>query len=468
MRRQKQTDRSNLDKECLDRLNSIHKMIKAATKSGTVAALTKDPENDEADFNLLKIEQTRKTKKAGKTVSRATIYRDLALLRQCNAPIKFDKGKGGYYYTDPDYEFGAGSSSPDNLTCLAVTKNLLSNLSTETPIYKKLSEVANNISGYSNLVKRIAIAPRPKKKIDDALWKAISTALTENRTINISIDYFGQKKPYRLNYTFHPYQLICDEGRYFLWGNDVDFNQKMLVNLNDITSVALKDENFELPEDFSYEREKTEYTVKLFFSARNEIADCAFAEDQKTIEKSDEEGSVTISFKASEFLLVHNWIMEHGANVVPISPQSLVDAWKNEIYCLTRSSKILAYLLKRNHKQAIQILKQKQPSEPEIDVQNISKEEALRQIAEYIAVLANIRAHISTEYLNIMAYRDFDEYAKERLIPFVSKADFKELAKKAGAVTPEMKLNTKLIYNEIKGIHVDEGSIVKAKVFSTL
>ena len=57
---QKQTDRTNIDSECIQRLNAIHNMIKNATLEGTVAVIPKnDDEVLNAKYNLLRIKQTR-------------------------------------------------------------------------------------------------------------------------------------------------------------------------------------------------------------------------------------------------------------------------------------------------------------------------------------------------------------------------------------------------------------------------
>lgn len=438
-RHQKQTDRSNIDEECLNRLNKIHTLIKEATLKNTVVSLQAIQEY---------LPPNAKTKGP---ISRATIYRDLALLSAnkedvehggFGAPIKFDRVQGGYYYTDPTYDFISDSSAPENLVSLVIAKDLLSNLSNESPIYKKISDITKEITGaeYSKLTERIAIAPRPQKKIDASLWQAISTALTENRILKLNVKYFGMTKPYTLEYNFSPYQLIFDEGNYYLWGLenlDEGFkteSPKILLSLNDIDSGELTDKTFELPEDFCYKKEPTEYKIKLYTIARNDIVNCAFAEEQKILEKNEEEGSITISFKASEFLLVHKWVMEHGANVIPLEPKELVDAWKNEIYCSIQKSEIDSDWILLHQKKSKEIILNKNNTirKWEDKYKDSNNDELQNIICSYLANLINIRANIPLEYLKIMSARNFAEYMKDYIIPSVSESEIKYLIKKTG------------------------------------
>lgn len=436
-RHQKQTDRSNIDEECLNRLNKIHTLIKEATLKNTVVSLQAIQEY---------LPPNAKTKGP---ISRATIYRDLALLSAnkedvehggFGAPIKFDRVQGGYYYTDPTYDFISDSSAPENLVSLVIAKDLLSNLSNESPIYKKISDITKEITGaeYSKLTERIAIAPRPQKKIDASLWKAISTALTENRILKLNVKYFGMTKPYTLEYNFSPYQLIFDEGNYYLWGLenlDEGFkteSPKILLNLNDIDSGELTDNTFELPEDFCYKKKSTEYKIKLFTIARNDIANCAFAEEQEILEKNEEEGSITISFKASEFLLVHKWVMEHGANVIPLEPKELVDAWKNEIFCLIQKSGIDSDWILLHQKKSKEIFLGKKDTIKNLKekYENYGAEKEEELINDYLSRLINVRANIPIEYLNIMSARNLAAYMKDYILPSISDTEIKYLIKK--------------------------------------
>lgn len=442
-------ERIKIDKKCMDRLHQIHTIIMSATKAGTVAKL-RDPKKDPIvtnpayDLNV----QTNK--------SRATLFRDLALLTAkrseggFGAPIKFDSARSGYYYENINYGFviDTDSSSPENLLSLANAKILLSSLSNETPIYRKIAEVTDQITGFSSLMERIAIAPRQKKEIDKDLWKKISTSLIENKVLKLNVRFFGMTQEYTLPYTFCPYQLIFDQGNYYLWGKELwddkddTKNPRLLLNLLDIKDGDFEGSTFELPTDYKYNKEQEEYKVKLFSTARDEIVNCAFAEKQKILEKNDEEKSITVKFMASEFLNVHKWILSQGANAIPLSPQDLVDAWENEIYCLIQNSGINVDWLLLNRKESIKILKNSKEIKQErinkikasFDNEDITiKEHAQNKVYEYLALLLLVRTHISRAYLRTMSYRDFAKYVTD-IIPSISKVEILHLAKKLNII----------------------------------
>lgn len=436
-------ERIKIDKKCMNRLYQIHTIIMAATKAGTVAKLRdtkKDPIVTDPAFDLNV--QTNK--------SRATLFRDLALLIAnrneggFGAPIKFDSARGGYYYENLNYGFvvDTDSSSPENLLSLANAKILLSSLSNETPIYRKIAEVTDQISGFSNLMERIAIAPRQKKEIEKELWKKISTALVENRVLKF--DVIEKTSESTIPYTFCPYQLIFDQGYYYLWGKELwddendSKNLRLLLNVSDIKNCDFEGNTFELPEDYKYNKDKTEYTVKLFSASRHEIVNCAFVENQKIVDVNDEEKSITVKFMASEFLNVHQWIMSQGANVIPLSPQNLVDAWENEIYCLIQKSGIDENWLLLNRNKSVAILKNskeiKQKRKEQIKEKaekegSTTKKYAENQVYEYIALLLHVRTHVSRAYLRTMSFRDFSKYVRD-IIPSISKWEILLLAKK--------------------------------------
>lgn len=446
-RHQKLTDRSNIDEDCLRRLNIIHNLIKDATNSNTVAILPQKEQNSFSKYDLSKIKRIKEIKPTKNNpnpkpyVSVATIYRDLALLRApkeeggFGAPIDFDRAKGGYYYTDPNYNFISDSSSPENFVSLVIAKNLLSELGSESPIYKKISEVTKEItsSEYSKLTERIAIAPRPQKQIDKSIWKIVSQALSENKIIKLNVMYYGMNKPYPIEYVLSPYQLIFDEGNYYLYGMEhisKDFNKsnpKILISLNDVYAGELTNETFELPQDFSYHKEETKYVIKLFSTARNEIVNCPFAKNQEIVEENEEEKSITISFYATESNFVHKWCMEHGCNIIPLEPQNLIDSWKNEIFCLIKKSGIDFDWTILNRKSTRNTLKRFNEIIQEMDQKYSKNENNMELIFDYIVLLINVRANIPLEYLENMKVGELAEYILEYIIPNVSNVEIRYL-----------------------------------------
>ena len=191
------TDRKK-DGVLLERLNKIHKSIKNG-EFPTIAKLT---------------EITGK--------NQVTMYRDIAILKASRveggfeAPLK-KNAEGGYYYTDQTYELVVDSTSPEKLLAFATAKNVLASFN-DTLFYKEISEIADKISGGSQLMERIAVAKRPQASINNINWNKITTALSENRELKIKLSCEVTEKASLVDINFCPYQLIFSEDKYYLYG----------------------------------------------------------------------------------------------------------------------------------------------------------------------------------------------------------------------------------------------------------
>ena len=120
MKQRKQT--RQLNKKMLERLIIIHNAI----KSGLYP--------DNLCLQRLYCEQTGYSK-----VGEATINRDIDMLRTYfNAPLEFDRQKGGYYYSDNNFEFALNNISSEDVFYLSAAKTLLSSFE-GSPVYKAIS-----------------------------------------------------------------------------------------------------------------------------------------------------------------------------------------------------------------------------------------------------------------------------------------------------------------------------------------
>ena len=379
-REQHQTERKKItDKEWLNKLTEIHKLIKDGTYSGNypniedlIAWLSKDHPD--------------------KPIGVATVYRYLAMLRSTSdegfhAPIEFDKAKNGYYYTNPKYEFGISSTTPEKLFSLISTKQLLSTLS-DTPIYKKLSDLTNFITenqdtSQKNLMGRTLVIPKPYIKNNDS-WDLLVSSISENRKINLKI-YNSNKE---IDALFSPYRLIVDSNNFlYLEGlAEIELNENetivfsdfyneitrtsekgevisetLFLNFSQIEILNLSEEVYALPEDyknnskfspllskkqkmdaaslmknmsfeFSFSTETTEkekLTIKVTNDTRKVFENYSFSDDQ-SIEYNSKDDSLIVTL-TPKCLDVCKWLLSFGADVQPVSPVTIVHQWKQEI-----------------------------------------------------------------------------------------------------------------------------------------
>ena len=205
MKQNTHTKERKLNKKMIERLIIIHNVIKAGLY----------PNNEQ--LRRLYCEKINTRKMPGE----ATINRDIETLRSYfKAPLEFDRSKGGYYFIDDNFEFALNSISAEEVFYLSAAKTLLSSFA-GTPMYSAISEVIDFVTdtqgiGKSALLKRIAVPPAPKVKIKEDIWKAMLDALQNN--LIVEFDYEGRWNNEFSHRRVRPYQILMDEGQYFLFG----------------------------------------------------------------------------------------------------------------------------------------------------------------------------------------------------------------------------------------------------------
>jgi len=318
-----------LNKKMLERLIIIHNAI----RSGIY------PNNDR--LRKLYCAQTGYDK-----VGEATINRDIDTLRTYfHAPLEFDRERGGYYYTDDDFDFALNDISAEDVFYLSAAKTLLSSFE-GSPIYKAISDVIDFVTdtqgvGKSALLKRIAVPPQPKVVTDSQVWKKLLRSLQDN--LIIEFDYTGRWNPEESHRRIHPYQLLMDDGKCYLFGYSEEREAERLFVINKIKNIKLTSETFELPSDYDFSSrcgggkfgafmgdDKVDFVIDFYADARELVKGCIWADNQ-VIEDFDDEDKTRISFSSTQVLMVQEWILSKAENAVPVSPDWLVEEWKNSI-----------------------------------------------------------------------------------------------------------------------------------------
>jgi len=307
----------------LERLVGIHKKIKSGTYPNTRQLAE--------EFN------------EGKGI--ATISRDIEFLRdRFGAPIEYDSTHRGYYYTE-DFDMPLNSISPDKLGPLFAAKMMLSHFK-GTPMYDEVSNVIDFLAdsvpqGNSEMLKRIALPPTPQLLIEDKTWAVIMNALQSNTIIEF--DYNGRWNTETTHRKVHPYQLVLDDGRYFLYGYAEERKDTRLFALSRIRNPKETEESFILPSDYDFTShcgggkfgsfssgKKDYYKIEFYECARQMVKDCIWAEDQKLTDDETRD-CTTIEFSSTQFFAIEEWILAQGCYAKPIEPEWIVEDWKDHI-----------------------------------------------------------------------------------------------------------------------------------------
>lgn len=282
-------------------------------------------------------------------VSVPTISRDIEFLRdRFGAPICYDAAQRGYFYEE-DFEMPLNMISSKDVLFLSLVKQLMTQYE-GSPIYNEISSIIDFLTdsqgvGKSDFLKRVAAPPLPKVIVNEEAWNTVIECLKENTIIKF--DYNGRWNTSTTHRMLRPYQILLQDGLYFVFGYDENADNgkggERLFNLSRMKNIVNTKKSFELPKDFEFasrcgggrfgafkELNKVHYEIDFFDDARQFVKDCIWAEDQEFIDY-DEDSTTTIKFSSSQSLKVLEWVLSQGCNARPRAPEEFVTRWKNEI-----------------------------------------------------------------------------------------------------------------------------------------
>jgi predicted DNA-binding transcriptional regulator YafY len=281
-------------------------------------------------------------------VGTATISRDIEFLRdRMDAPIEYDSRRRGYYYTDKNYRLPAALSRPEDLLALGMARNLLT-LYQGTPLYPASRELLDSIAGplgagggpgkpwYED---RIVVPPVAAAPVPAGVWDGITAGIRENRVV--IFEYLGLNDETCLPRRVRPYQLLFDNGLWFLYGYAEERKAPRLFSLSRIKNLSLTGDPFKVPVDFDYRKnnggsrfgiftggKKQQYRIALYEEAVPWAMDRQWAADQR-IETA--KGQCILSFSSAQLNKILEWVLSQGCAAKPLEPKELVNAWRDNV-----------------------------------------------------------------------------------------------------------------------------------------
>ncbi|MBD5413958.1 MAG: WYL domain-containing protein [Treponema sp.] len=287
-------------------------------------------------------------------VSVPTISRDIEFLRErFGADIQYDASQRGYYYAT-DFTMPLNVISSNDVLMLSLVKQLMTQYE-GSPLYTEISSIIDFLAdsqgvGKSDFLKRVAVPPLPKVVVNEDTWNVIVECLKENTII--AFDYNGRWNTATTHRMLKPYQILLQDGLYFVFGFDENADGgkggERLFYLSRMKNLENTKKTFELPKDFEFasrcgggrfgafkEARKVRYEIDFYDDARQFVKDCIWADDQEFFE-IEEEHTTTITFSSSQSTKVLEWVLSQGVNARPIAPAEFVERWKNEIRGLAK------------------------------------------------------------------------------------------------------------------------------------
>lgn len=282
-------------------------------------------------------------------VSVPTISRDIEFLRdRFGAPICYDATQRGYFYEE-EFEMPLNMISSKDVLFLSLVKQLMTQYE-GSPIYNEISSIIDFLTdsqgvGKSDFLKRVAAPPLPKVNVNEDAWNIVIECLKENTIIKF--DYNGRWNTSTTHRMLRPYQILLQDGLYFVFGYDENADNgkggERLFNLSRMKNLENTKRTFELPENFEFtsrcgggrfgafkDTKTVHYEIDFYDDARQFVKDCIWADDQEFIDY-EEDSTTTIKFSSSQSLKVLEWVLSQGCNARPRAPEEFVTRWKNEI-----------------------------------------------------------------------------------------------------------------------------------------
>jgi predicted DNA-binding transcriptional regulator YafY len=290
---------------------------------------------------------TKLAKKA--EVHTRTIERDIEYLRgMYQAPIEYNRQKGGYYYTEPNFFIKSIVLTEGELFSVALFDRLLGQYR-NTPLEKTLRQIFQKI--VRSMPDRVTVDTGPlgsyvsiisdhQSKIDADVFERLFSALRVKQTI--TFDYRPLQKTTYMRRTVDPYHAICQRGNWYFIGHCHDKNEPRMFSFSRIRKVTITNRHFDIPQDFRpgdyfdkamgvFASARIPYTVELLID--REIATFALERtwhDSQTVEQQ-EDGSVYVKFTTTQIPEVLRWVLGQGHSVRVLGPAALTGMVKDEV-----------------------------------------------------------------------------------------------------------------------------------------
>jgi predicted DNA-binding transcriptional regulator YafY len=281
-------------------------------------------------------------------VAKRTIERDIEYLRDMyQAPIEYDRHKGGYCYAEPSFFIKSVLLTEGELFSIALLDRMLEQYR-NTPIEAALRRIFQKIvksmpervtvdSGLLN--QEITVVSDHHGPIDPDAFERVFAALKAKRTI--SFEYRPLQKTTHMRRTVDPYHAICQRANWYFIGYCHDRKEPRMFSFSRARSVKLTKAHFRIPDGFKpedyFDKEmgvfasaRTAYTVELLMA--DEIGTYAFERRWHETQEAErrEDGSVYVKFTTTQMPEALRFVLGQGHTVKALNPPELIEMVKAE------------------------------------------------------------------------------------------------------------------------------------------
>lgn len=285
-----------------------------------------------------------------RTPSRSLILHDINLMRYGKlgyyAPIRFDRVRNGYYYTDPDFSISqipVSAAEFDRLRHAALLLRQFRGFNTINGLEEILArlEAATGAMSKSHQPREVIQLDRPLQKAGERWIDRLYHSIQSQTALSISYKPFYEPEP--LAYTVSPYLLREYNRRWFLIGFNHKEQKVYTFPLDRIvTAVPAQTSYIESP---SFSPEYYHQVVGVSIPDENTIEDVLIAAtpiearyiETKPIHRSQkhagqmDDGRILFSYRLIPNIELENVLLSRGEWIEVLKPLSLRERLKTRL-----------------------------------------------------------------------------------------------------------------------------------------
>jgi len=273
-------------------------------------------------------------------ISRRTFYRDVDYMRvMLGAPIKYDRSRGGYVYTDKTFSLASVTLTEGELVALLVAEHVLKQYE-GTPFSASLAQAIDKISRSLKDPVTVDLSGRgspllfdlgPIRPPDVQIFNLVSAALRHR--VSLRIRYYTQSRRVESERVVEPYHLYNYRGDWFLIAFCHKRKQVRDFLLSRIREARPTGVHYGIPRDFdgdSYvhrsfgvEKSGPLLSASVWFDASEApwVRERRWHPSQRI--KEHEDGSLTIHLKAAGLTDLTRWVLSYGEHALVLKPEKL-------------------------------------------------------------------------------------------------------------------------------------------------
>lgn len=279
-----------------------------------------------------------------------TMQRDLAELRDYyQAPLKFDREKNGFYFSDPKWQLPPITLTEGELLSFFIAERMLRRLSAATEVQLVRGALANLATllphevsvDLASLEQAVSFAPEPVADVSPEVLRRLTEAATHRETLYI--EYFSPRNNERTEREVNVLLVHNWIGEWYAICWDLGKQAYRDFHAGRISHIARTRRHFEPPPDWDREaylkrgfgmfRGGKDVTVEIEFDAYQ----ARYARERKFHEtekrKQLKDGRLRITFETTEAALeqVARWLMQYGEHAQAIRPVQLKEIMREQL-----------------------------------------------------------------------------------------------------------------------------------------